>query len=32
MLYLEISIISSHTTSLLLNEFRDATNEVGKID
>ena len=31
-LYLEISIISSHTTSLLLNEFRDATNEVGKID
>ena len=30
-LYLEISIISSHTTSLLLNEIRDAINETWKI-
>ena len=31
-LYLEISIISSHTTSLLLNEFTEAVNEVWNID
>lgn len=31
-LYLEISIISSHTTSLLLNEFTEAVNELWAID
>ena len=31
-LYLEISMISSHTTSLLLDEFRETVNETWKID
>jgi hypothetical protein len=29
---LEISIISNHTTSLLLEEVRDALDSAGKID
>lgn len=32
LLYLEISIISNHTTSLLLEEVRDALDSAGKID
>ena len=32
LLYLEVSIISNHTTSLLLEEVRDALDSVGKID
>ena len=32
LLYLEISIISNHTTSLLLEEVREALESVGKID
>ena len=32
LLYLEISIISNHTTSLLLEEVRDAIDSVGEID
>ena len=32
LLYLEVSIISSHTTSLLLSEIREAIDEVWKID
>ena len=31
-LYLEISIIASHTTSLLLEDVKDAMNQVEKID
>lgn len=31
-LYIEISIISSHTTSLLLNEVRETINDIWKID
>ena len=32
LLYLEVSIISNHTTSLLLQEVRDAIDSVGTID
>lgn len=32
LLYLEVSIIASHTTSLLLEEVRDAIDEVHQID
>jgi C-terminal processing protease CtpA/Prc len=32
LLYLEVSIISNHTTSLLLEEVRDAIESTGKID
>ena len=32
LLYLEVSIISNHTTSLLLEEVKDALDSVGKID
>lgn len=32
LLYLEVSIISNHTTSLLLEEVRDALESAGKID